>query len=65
MSPVQFSIASDLTKNQRNAAMRFLLYLMSERAQEILFVNHEGLIPAEKRQYEHFFEIYSELVSIK
>lgn len=64
-APVRFSVASELEKNQKNAAMRFLLYLMSERAQEILFLNHEGLIPAEKNQYEHFFEVYSELIITK
>lgn len=65
LCPVRFSVASRITGNQKNAAMRFLLYLMSERAQRILFVNHEGLIPTEKQQYEHFFEIYSELAFIK
>lgn len=65
LSPVQFSVASGLSENQENAAMRFLLYLMSERAQKILFINHEGLIPAEEHQYEHFFEIYSELATLK
>lgn len=65
LSPVQFSVASEITENQKNAAMRFLLYLMSERAQEIMFVNHEGFIPAEENQYDHFFEIYSELVLVK
>lgn len=65
LSPVRFSVASGLSENQKNAAMRFLLYLMSERAQEILFIHYEGLIPAEENQYEYFFEIYSELVFIK
>ncbi|MBQ3258181.1 MAG: serine/threonine protein kinase [Oscillospiraceae bacterium] len=65
LAPVRFSVASGLEENQKNAAMRFLLYLMSERGQEILFINHEGLIPAQENQYEHFFEIYSELVTIK
>ena len=64
LTPVRFSVASGLEENQKNAAMRFLLYLMSERAQEILFINHEGLIPAEENQYDHFFEVYSELVFI-
>ena len=64
LTPVRFSVASGLEENQKNAAMRFLLYLMSERAQEILFINHEGLIPAEEKQYDHFFEVYSELVFI-
>jgi len=65
LSPVRFSVASGLAENQKNAAMRFLLYLMGERAQEILFINHEGLIPAEENQYNHFFMVYSELISIK
>ena len=65
MTPVRFSVASGLEKNQKNAAMRFLLYLMSERAQEILFINHEGVIPAEGNQYDHFFEVYSELVFLE
>lgn len=65
LSPVQFSVTSGLPENQKNAAMRFLLYLMSERAQEILFINHEGLIPAEENQYNHFFEVYSELAFIE
>jgi len=65
LSPVRFAVASGLTENQKNAAMRFLLYLMSERAQEILFINHEGLIPAEENQYQHFFNVYSELIYIK
>ena len=62
---VCFSVASGLEENQKNAAMRFLLYLMSARAQEILFINNEGLIPAEENQYNHFFEVYSELNFIK
>lgn len=65
LSPVRFSVASDISGNQKNAAMRFLLYLISERAQEILFVNHAGAIPAESNQFNHFFEIYSELVLVK
>ncbi len=65
LSPIQFSVSSELTGNQKNAALRFLLYLMSERAQEILFINYKGLIPAEENQYDHFFEIYSELIFIK
>lgn len=65
LSPVRLSVASDLPENTKNAAMRFVLYLLSERAQEILFINHEGFIPAEENQYNHFFEIYSELIFIK
>lgn len=65
LRPVRFSVASGITENKKNAAMRFLLYLMSERAQEIMFVNHEGLIPAENNQYDHFLEIYSELAFVK
>lgn len=61
LEPICLSVASDISENEKNAAMRFLLYLISERAQKILFINNEGLIPSEKNQYDHFFEIYSEL----
>ena len=59
--PIQLAVKSDLSDNDKKAAMRFLLYLSSERAQEIMFISNEGFIPAEQSQYNKYFEINSEL----
>lgn len=61
LTPVQFSVAADLPEKQAQAAMRFLVYLMGERAQEILFIHHAGLLPANQGQYQHYMEVYSAL----
>lgn len=61
LTPVQFSVAADLSEKQAQAAMRFLVYLMGERAQEILFIHHAGLLPANQGQYQHYMEVYSAL----
>lgn len=63
-SPVRMAVASGLSENLQIAAMRFLLYLMSERAQEILFIHHEGLIPAEENQNRAFFALYDEILPL-
>ncbi len=61
LTPVQFSVAANLPEKQAQAAMRFLVYLMGERAQEILFIHHAGLLPANDAQYQHYKEVYSAL----
>lgn len=60
-APVSLCIADGLSIAEENAAMRFLLYLTSERAQEILFLDHHGMLPANQAAYDRFFEIYREL----
>lgn len=66
MVPVRFCVRPmDGEKNAYNAAMRFLLYLMSERAQEILFVQHAGIVPAEETQNAQFFAVFQELAFLK
>ena len=61
LTPVALSISEGLSPEEELAAMRFLLYLSSERAQEILFLEHHGMLPREQEAYDRFFEIYPEL----
>ena len=61
LTPVALSISEGLSPEEELAAMRFLLYLSSERAQEILFLEHHGMLPMEQEAYDRFFEIYPEL----
>ena len=66
MVPVRFCVRPmDGEKNTYNAAMRFLLYLMSERAQEILFVQHAGIVPAEEGQQAQYFAVFNELAFLQ
>ena len=58
---MQFSVSNTLTAKEKLAAERFLLYLGSERAQRILFLEHFGLIPAEAASQAAYFETYPEL----
>lgn len=61
ITSVQFSVSNTLTAKEKLAAERFLLYLSSERAQRILFLEHFGLIPAEAAAQTAYFETYPEL----
>lgn len=66
MVPVRFCVRPmDGEKNQIHAAMRFLLYLMSERAQEILFVQNAGIVPAEEGQRAQYFAVFNELAFLQ
>lgn len=65
LSPIRLAASAELSENTLNAALRFLLYLSSERAQELLFVNNGGLIPANEAQYLHFTEICDELAFLR
>ena len=58
---VDMCIAGGLDGNTGLAAQRFLLYLTSQRAQEILFVEHSGLLPADAAARETFFQVNDEL----
>ncbi len=57
VSVIEFCVSDDLSINEKNAALRFLLYLSEESAQEILFIQNEGMIPANDVIYEKYYEI--------
>lgn len=60
-TPIGLGISDGIEKKNRTAAKRFLEYLCSDRAQELLFINNSGLIPANGKQSEIFFGTYPEL----
>ncbi len=55
---VALCISDGLSDEQELAALRLLLYLASERAQRILFLEHDGLVPAERVAREAYFTTY-------
>lgn len=63
--PVSFSVAAGLPEAEKKAALRFLLYLTSEQAQEILFLQHGGMLPANQQANDRFFEIHEELTFLR
>lgn len=58
---VGLSVSDALDRNTETAALRFLLYLTGERAQEILFVESDGMLPANEAAEETFFQLNEEL----
>lgn len=62
---VDMCVSDGLDSNTRLAAMRLLLYLTSQRAQEILFVEHGGLLPADEAARETYFKVNDELSFLK
>ncbi len=65
LSPICLSISADVSGNQAKAAMRVLLYLISEQAQDILFIENDGIIPAEENTYHKYFDIHGELALLR
>lgn len=58
---VSLSVSDALDSNTQAAALRFLLYLTGERAQEILFVESDGMLPVNEAAREKFFQLNEEL----
>ena len=58
---MELSVSDALDSNTETAALRFLLYLTGERAQEILFVESDGMLPANEAVREKFFQLNGEL----
>lgn len=58
---VTMSVSGGLDSNTETAALRFLLYLTGERAQELLFVEHGGMLPVNEAVREKFFQLNGEL----
>lgn len=62
---VEMSMSDTLDSNTETAALRFLLYLTGERAQELLFVEHGGMLPANRTVREKFFQLNNELCFLR
>lgn len=63
--PLQFemycAINADSDVNSQRVGMLWLQYLLTEEAQQILFVEHYGVLPLHKTAFENAVETHSEL----
>ncbi len=56
-----WSVSSAATKNQKNIAKLFLIYMLSSYVQEQLYIENESWIPVNGEAFSTYLNVYSEL----
>lgn len=57
----QYAVNSMATENQQRAGFLFLSYLMTENAQNILYVQNDGVIPMNRPAFETYISVNPDL----
>lgn len=67
--PLQYemycAINTESDANSQRVGMLWLQYLLTEEAQQILFVEHYGILPLHKNAFSSAVEVHSELAALK